>query len=265
MKTALTTMGPHGVKRGSTPAPVRLGGWPGLLFWAAVATFALLAAVGLSHFDREALAFAVLVLICLGLIAAGRPRRRIGLAGLVLLGLIFLDVAFWMVTATYSNVRNHEQLVNILEPLGLAAASVGGLIAALGTLLSRRDPDAGHAAAPAVGVATIAAFIIVLAAAAVIGWGQEQTRGPDDIALNIHNTAYSTTAITAKSHQVTLYVTNQDLFWHTVTIEKLGVEIQMPIGGHRRFTFTAPPGTYTYYCRIPGHRQAGMQGTITIP
>ena len=24
------------------------------------------------------------------------------------------------------------------------------------------------------------------------------------------------------------------------------------------------PGTYTFYCEIPGHRQAGMEGTITI-
>jgi uncharacterized cupredoxin-like copper-binding protein len=23
-------------------------------------------------------------------------------------------------------------------------------------------------------------------------------------------------------------------------------------------------GAYTYYCGVPGHRQAGMQGTLTI-
>ena len=33
---------------------------------------------------------------------------------------------------------------------------------------------------------------------------------------------------------------------------------------NRRIVFNAPPGTYTFYCQIPGHRQAGMQGTITI-
>ncbi len=74
-----------------------------------------------------------------------------------------------------------------------------------------------------------------------------------------------TMVVTATSHHVTLYVTNDDLFWHTVTIDQLGVEVALPVGSHRRITFTAPSGTYTFYCRIPGHRQAGMQGTITVP
>jgi len=29
-------------------------------------------------------------------------------------------------------------------------------------------------------------------------------------------------------------------------------------------TATYPPGTYTYFCEVPGHEQAGMKGTLTV-
>jgi uncharacterized cupredoxin-like copper-binding protein len=34
--------------------------------------------------------------------------------------------------------------------------------------------------------------------------------------------------------------------------------------GTTSFNVTLKTGTYTYYCSVPGHRQAGMQGTLTV-
>ena len=238
-------------------------GWSALLLWAAIAVAILQAVVGVAHFDREALAFAILFAVGAVLLAT-RQRGRLYIATVFILGLLFADVAFWMITATWSNVRNHEQLLYIIEPLALSCASAAGLIAVAGRVLDRRQRGARSAAA-AVTIGAIAAFALCLGAAAVAGWGKEQVQGPNDLALKIHNTAYSRTSISATSHQVTLYVTNDDLFWHTITIDQLGIELPLPVGSHRRITFTAPSGTYTFYCRIPGHRQAGMLGTITIP
>jgi plastocyanin len=239
-------------------------GWSILILWAGLAVAILQAIVGIAHIDREAIAFAIFFAVGVGILLRGRQAGRAYTTTVVILGLLFADVAFWMITATWSNVRNHEQLLYIVEPLALACASAAGLIGVAGRLVDRRN-RATRKGATAVTVAALASFILCLGAAAVSGWGKEQTQGPNDLALRIHNTAYSTTTINATSHQVTLFVTNDDLFWHTVTINQLGVELALPVGSHRRITFTAPSGTYTFYCRIPGHRQAGMQGTITVP
>ena len=41
---------------------------------------------------------------------------------------------------------------------------------------------------------------------------------------------------------------------------------QTPVfaGGSKSVTLTLKPGKYTFYCTVPGHRQAGMEGTLTV-
>jgi uncharacterized cupredoxin-like copper-binding protein len=35
-------------------------------------------------------------------------------------------------------------------------------------------------------------------------------------------------------------------------------------GGSKSLTLHLKPGTYTFYCSVPGHRAGGMQGTLTV-
>jgi uncharacterized cupredoxin-like copper-binding protein len=35
-------------------------------------------------------------------------------------------------------------------------------------------------------------------------------------------------------------------------------------GGSRTLTANLKPGTYTFYCTVPGHRAGGMLGTLTV-
>ena len=57
---------------------------------------------------------------------------------------------------------------------------------------------------------------------------------------------------------------NRDLFWHTLTIDALDVDLKAPVGRLRSATFDARPGTYSYYCRIPGHAALGMRGSLVV-
>jgi uncharacterized cupredoxin-like copper-binding protein len=71
----------------------------------------------------------------------------------------------------------------------------------------------------------------------------------------------------AKAGQVTITMKNPAALPHGVAIEGNGVSkigATVGQGGTSTVTATLKPGTYTFYCPVPGHRQAGMQGTLTV-
>jgi plastocyanin len=80
---------------------------------------------------------------------------------------------------------------------------------------------------------------------------------------------YNAKKLRAKAGKVTIEFTNTSSLPHNVTVQKgtngavLGATPTFA-GGTKSLTLTLKPGTYTYYCSVPGHRQAGMQGTLTI-
>ena len=54
---------------------------------------------------------------------------------------------------------------------------------------------------------------------------------------------------------------------HDVSIEGGGVDEQgreVTDGGTSTVLATLKPGSYTFYCSVPGHRQAGMEGRLTV-
>lgn len=67
--------------------------------------------------------------------------------------------------------------------------------------------------------------------------------------------------------KVTITMANPSQLTHSVAIEGNGVDAQGQVvgpGGTSTASATLKPGTYTFYCTVPGHRQAGMQGTLTV-
>lgn len=58
---------------------------------------------------------------------------------------------------------------------------------------------------------------------------------------------------------------NRGAIVHNFTIDELNVRSGDIQPGHSTtVTIDAPAGKYTFYCAIPGHRSAGMVGTITV-
>jgi len=79
--------------------------------------------------------------------------------------------------------------------------------------------------------------------------------------------AYDTTELTAKAGKVTIDFDNPAAVEHDVAIEQNGNEIAKSAlisEGKTSVTAELEPGTYTFLCTVPGHAEAGMEGTLTI-
>lgn len=81
------------------------------------------------------------------------------------------------------------------------------------------------------------------------------------------NLSYNTKTLSAKAGTVTITMANMSSVEHNVTIASgttvLGATPTFA-GGARTLMLKLKPGTYTFYCSVPGHRQAGMEGTLTV-
>lgn len=84
--------------------------------------------------------------------------------------------------------------------------------------------------------------------------------------------AYAPAAITADNNTtVTINFTNSDTNvlvshdWALEGFEANATTATVGNGETTNVTFPAPaPGTYTFYCTVPGHRGNGMEGTFTV-
>lgn len=64
---------------------------------------------------------------------------------------------------------------------------------------------------------------------------------------------------------VALRLENTDTMVHSFDIDAFDVHVSMPTSTAALALFTATtPGSYTFYCRIPGHTEAGMSGALIV-
>lgn len=63
----------------------------------------------------------------------------------------------------------------------------------------------------------------------------------------------------------TLVLDNHDLYEHSFDVDELDLHVAMTANGRTEFTFTpSEAGTYTIYCNVPGHREAGMVSSLVV-
>ena len=79
---------------------------------------------------------------------------------------------------------------------------------------------------------------------------------------------YDPATLTAKvGEQVTIVLDNKGVLEHNFVITELDVHLGPIAGGTTSGPGTFTPttaGTYSYFCDVPGHKEAGMTGTLTV-
>jgi plastocyanin len=99
------------------------------------------------------------------------------------------------------------------------------------------------------------------------GTAQEKNGTLDIPADSSGALAYQFADATAKPGAVTIESKNDSSINHDISIEGNGVDEHGQIvkdGGVSTVKVTLKPGNYTFYCSVPGHREGGMEGKLTV-
>jgi len=72
---------------------------------------------------------------------------------------------------------------------------------------------------------------------------------------------------TASAGNVTVESKNDEPIGHNIAVEGNGLDQKGQVvqgGGTSKIQVDLKPGSYTFFCSVPGHREAGMQGKLTV-
>jgi plastocyanin len=182
-----------------------------------------------------ALVLSALALSALGFRSESFPPSRIVLAGVVA---YFVALVGATTTFAVLNARDEQR---------------------------KRDAERAEAAAtvPAGGEQTTTTTGTTTTAEAAQGGGETlKVSSPVD-----GSTVFEPSKLTAKAGSVTIDYDNPSPVDHSIAIEGGATTLdESEIAADTTLTASADlePGRFVYYCTVPGHREAGMVGTLTV-
>ncbi|MFZ0548677.1 MAG: cupredoxin domain-containing protein [Candidatus Promineifilaceae bacterium] len=115
--------------------------------------------------------------------------------------------------------------------------------------------------------ASVALFVFVINYLGVIQFGaRPEINTVGGTSVEVEGFQFVQEALHVKAGtEVKLNLSNDDILPHSFDVDELDIHIGMPGNGTVSATFTAlEPGRYTFYCAEPGHRAAGMVGTLVV-
>ena len=117
------------------------------------------------------------------------------------------------------------------------------------------------------------ARLLLLGAAATIaltacggGGGTEASDTADaTVTVTAGDLFFAPEALSTESGTIAIELANDGAIVHNVVIEETRTKVAEAAGGESATgTVDLEPGTYTFYCDVAGHRDAGMEGTLEV-
>jgi plastocyanin len=137
-------------------------------------------------------------------------------------------------------------------------------VTALGVAACGSSSSSSSSSAPAATSTAAPATSSSSAAPAATGGGSTVTESADPSGT----LKFTSDSLTAKAGKVTINFTNKAPVSHNFTLTTAsGASVGATptfTGGTKTLSVTLKPGTYTFFCSVPGHEMAGMKGTLKV-
>jgi plastocyanin len=93
----------------------------------------------------------------------------------------------------------------------------------------------------------------------------EGTPGGSEVEVKSYDIYFEPKEVTIPADtDVTFILPNEGVTLHNFSIDELGIDVDIEPGATEETIINAPAGEYEYYCNVPGHREAGMVGTLIV-
>jgi plastocyanin len=198
-----------------------------------------------------------LVVMLVGLALTTRDRKAGPIVLLITSGFLLLIAGFFAFQVFLVPQSTLYFVVNVV----FVVAGICTLLAS--TVLVRGGEKSSNSAAKraAVSAGSLIGLLTIVALLLRIGY-EEPPSNSGDISISANDNEFIPDRVDAGPGRVTVVVENEDFSIHTFSIEHLDVSQYLPGGVRSEVVFQADPGTYEYFCEIPGHEE--MKGTLRI-
>lgn len=91
--------------------------------------------------------------------------------------------------------------------------------------------------------------------------------GPPDVTVTAYDIGFRQKQLSARAGRVRIAYVDEGQLAHTLVIDGQPKFRRLEVAGkgdRAQGTANLAPGSYVFYCDVPGHRQAGMEGRLVV-